>query len=550
MMNKILSILSLLISGILMPAIGHSQQQEVVFYDDFNDNRNKWHIGEDQNTAFDIRNGYYYFSSKRLQTTWFRYNPNVTTALDKNKDFLIEWSYIQVEGTNDWASGLICLFDSEAKNTYGLWINSGGDYGITQGPNTLNRGAPSVIAKGNNVTNTARIIKKGRTISFVINGQEVYTCPYNDLSIMHVGFQIGSIKTIAIDYLKVAYLPEDKTAPSIVITNPLVSRGLKVTKAGDWIEVTGKASDESGVDAVSINGSAATVDFEGNFKAKVSLQPGDNAINVVATDKKRNLGNFRFVITRGEENIVPVLDMDVVEKPGKYYALLMGIQDYNDEAIPDLDQPVIDASSLNTALLTKYTFEKENTTLLKNPSREQIFDALENLAKKITPTDNLLIFYAGHGYWDEVRKQGYWFPSDARKLNRSTWLTNADLKEYIGAIRSKHTLLITDACFAGSIFKSRSVMGGASLAIKQLYEFPSRKAMTSGTLKEVSDKSVFIEYLVKRLNQNTEKYLSAEQLFSSFKMAVINNSANGQVPQFGEIKEAGDEGGDFIFIKR
>jgi hypothetical protein len=156
----------------------------------------------------------------------------------------------------------------------------------------------------------------------------------------------------------------------------------------------------------------------------------------------------------------------------------------------------------------------------------------------------------GHGFWDEARNQGYWFPSDARRQNRSTWLTNADLKEYISAIKSKHTLLISDACFSGGIFKSRSVMAGASRAVKELYELPSRKAMTSGTLKEVPDQSVFIQYLVKRLQQNTEKYLSAEQLYSTLRIAVINNSANGQVPQFGEIKESGDEGGDFIFIKK
>jgi hypothetical protein len=93
-------------------------------------------------------------------------------------------------------------------------------------------------------------------------------------------------------------------------------------------------------------------------------------------------------------------------------------------------------------------------------------------------------------------------------------------------------------------------MAGASRAVKELYELPSRKAMTSGTLKEVPDQSVFIQYLVKRLQQNTEKYLSAEQLYSTLRIAVINNSANGQVPQFGEIKESGDEGGDFIFIKK
>jgi hypothetical protein len=32
------------------------------------------------------------------------------------------------------------------------------------------------------------------------------------------------------------------------------------------------------------------------------------------------------------------------------------------------------------------------------------------------------------------------------------------------------------------------------------------------------------------------------------KMAVINNSEN--IPQFGTIRNVGDNGGDFIFIKR
>jgi len=54
--------------------------------------------------------------------------------------------------------------------------------------------------------------------------------------------------------------------------------------------------------------------------------------------------------------------------------------------------------------------------------------------------------------------------------------------------------------------------------------------------------------LVKTVEGNAKKYLPSEQLFYSFKPAVLNNSIN--VPQFGEIKNAGDEGGDFIFIKK
>ena len=74
--------------------------------------------------------------------------------------------------------------------------------------------------------------------------------------------------------------------------------------------------------------------------------------------------------------------------------------------------------------------------------------------------------------------------------------------------------------------------------------------MTSGTLTEVPDKSVFIEYLIKRLEDNDSKYSTSQEMFVSMRTAVINNSPTGQVPQFGEIRETGDEGGDFIFVRR
>jgi hypothetical protein len=67
-------------------------------------------------------------------------------------------------------------------------------------------------------------------------------------------------------------------------------------------------------------------------------------------------------------------------------------------------------------------------------------------------------------------------------------------------------------------------------------------------MTEVPDRSAFVRYLVERLSENEDKYISSEQLFSSFRIAVINNS--DVIPQYGEIRNVGDEGGDFIFIKR
>jgi hypothetical protein len=232
-----------------------------------------------------------------------------------------------------------------------------------------------------------------------------------------------------------------------------------------------------------------------------------------------------------------------------YYALIIAVQDYPDQSVVDLDQPVSDAKSLRDELITDYTFEQQNITLLENPSRASIIETFDKLTATVQSTDNLLVFYAGHGVWDEQIEQGYWLPSDAKKSSKAAWLSNGTIRDYIRAIDSKHTLLITDACFGGGILKTREAFQ-SSKAMLEMYKLPSRKAMTSGALKTVPDKSVFIEYLIKALKSNDQPLISADQLFTTFKYNVINNSPNGQVPQYGVISQADDEGGDFIFLKK
>ncbi len=63
----------------------------------------------------------------------------------------------------------------------------------------------------------------------------------------------------------------------------------------------------------------------------------------------------------------------------------------------------------------------------------------------------MLIFYAGHGHRGEEMNQGYWLPRDAKGDNNSNWLSNSDLTDQLKVIDSKHTLVISDACFSGGI---------------------------------------------------------------------------------------------------
>ncbi len=247
------------------------------------------------------------------------------------------------------------------------------------------------------------------------------------------------------------------------------------------------------------------------------------------------------------------LDFDVSDYVGKAknYALVISVQDYEDESINDLENPIKDGSRLKDALLSYYMFEPENTSFLKNPSKTDLINELESFSKQITHNDNLLIFYAGHGDWDDQLEAGYWLPADAIKKDKSTWFPNSSLRDYIKGIKSNHTLLIADACFSGGIFKTRNLIGSdASVAIEELYTRKSRRAMTSGSLKIVPDKSVFVDMIVKELRRNKDIYLPAERLFYNIKETVIDNSANGQIPQYGEISGSGNEGGDFIFVRK
>lgn len=332
---------------------------------------------------------------------------------------------------------------------------------------------------------------------------------------------------------------KDTEGPKITL-----ARGVNVVATATR-RIAGQVTDDSGIESFTIGGHKVSFDASGQFVYDVPVAMGDNVIEIVAMDTQGNRSAKNMTVTR--QGSAQVAIPEAVIQPGKYHALIIAVQDYLSDTVTDLEFPLDDANRLAQSL-ESYSF-KGNIERLVNPTRQEVIEVLDQLSKKVRANDNLLIFYAGHGYWDEQFKQGYWLPADARQDSRASWISNATVRDYIRGIATKHTLLISDACFSGGIFKSRSAFNDAPKAVNLLYEMPSRKALTSGTLTEVPDKSVFVDYLVKRLDQNDNRYLPTEALFSTMRTAVINNSSMGQVPQYGEIREAGDEGGDFIFVR-
>ncbi len=339
----------------------------------------------------------------------------------------------------------------------------------------------------------------------------------------------------------------DMVPPEIKIISPRVDTSFTAHVSASDIYLVGRLTDESGIQSLRINEKIIATDENGFFQEAYNLANGLNVLKIDATDRLSNSCTKLLTLINipSKESRVTA---DEVNYEGENHGLIIGIDNYDDPGLVDLDNPITDATLLYSTLIGNYMFDPGNITLLKDPTRADIIKKLDELSYKLTDQDNLLIFYAGHGYWDKEKETGFWLPANAEKFSSVNWIRNSTIQDFVDDINTRHTLLITDACFAGSIFKSRGGFSDASVAVNKLYSLASRKAMTSGTLEEVPDRSVFLEFLLKRLLENEKKYLSASELFNSFREAVLNNSPN--IPQYGVIQDTGDEGGDFIFIKR
>jgi len=437
-------------------------------------------------------------------------------------------------------------------------------------PNIARNG--SVIARSYNMPVTGMIESKVGVANVLINDQPVDVDEKGNFS-TDVFLKVGKndIKVTAIDVLKnkvtkqfvinrervqTAAVPQsDASSPKIVIVSPDVTRGIFLVAEKSSITVIGKVESKIDLADVLINDQQTNLDEKGNFSADVLLKVGKNDIKVTAIDIHKNQTMKNFVINRKAGKIAVVKKEEPIPETGftsgKYYALLIAIQDYSNPEIGKLDYPVSDARQLMEVLSSRYNFEKENIKILNNPDRRTIYKTLQDSRKQLTGNDNLLIFYAGHGMWLDDMKQGFWLPSDAAGPNDpSDWIPNSSIRDYIKAIKAKHILLIADACFSGGIFKMREASSSPGTSVEKIYEMPSRKAMTSGSLKTVPDQSAFVEFLIKRLKENREPYLDSQKLFTSLRDSVINNSKVNQTPLYGAINEAGDEGGDFVFVRR
>ena len=325
----------------------------------------------------------------------------------------------------------------------------------------------------------------------------------------------------------------DTTPPVIEVVSGLISN-LEVET------ISGRVMSGSNIVSLTIEGTPVAIGADGAFSAERELPIGKSQLRIAAIDTRGNHSEVIVSVLRKPQ--IPKLNY------GKYYALVIGNNSYSD--FPKLRTAVADAEAIAKTLSENYGFD---VNLLLNATREDIIDSLFALRSKLKETDNLIIYYAGHGSLDENVDRGYWIPVNARLDRRSRWVSNADITDAIRGLRAKHVLVIADSCYSGKISRSAKSVDNSTGYISRMVEKSARVVMTSGGLEPVvdsggGDHSVFASKLLSALSEN-EGVMVGTELFQKVLRRVVLNAE--QTPQYSEIRFAGhDGGGDFVFVRK
>jgi hypothetical protein len=167
-----------------------------------------------------------------------------------------------------------------------------------------------------------------------------------------------------------------------------------------------------------------------------------------------------------------------------------------------------------------------------------------------------LIYYAGHGNLDRETDTGFWQPVDAEVDNDANWMSTTTLSRYLKAMTAKHIMVVADSCYSGTLLRAAptTVRSGMERTtyLTRMATKRARTVLTAGGLEPVLDgggggHSVFAKAFLDALRANTD-VIDGQALFGELKRPVILNSE--QTPQYSDIRGAGHDGGDFLFVRR
>ncbi len=326
--------------------------------------------------------------------------------------------------------------------------------------------------------------------------------------------------------------------PTSIILNPLQSDTLsEIPQVREsYFTLEGYAKATLGIQKIVLNDSIIVTDKSGYWEKMIHLSEGIN----IYTLTTYSLSN---------QSITDTIKLIYNKRKSTNYLLVIAANEY--ENWDQLKEPVPNANRFIDILIQKYQFERSNLKVLFN--EDYTIDNLEKelniLADKMSVNDNLIIYYAGHGYFDKGKNMGYWIPADGvPEISHLTnsYLSNDDLISYIRPNKGRHILIIVDACFAGSLIKSNyrgSDPNKSNWEAVKLTTYASRQVLASNINNLVKDENPFSEVIISFFEKSRKNFLTNDLIYQVKKE--VNKRKNNQILKSGRIE--GDDHGEFEF---
>ncbi|UCD88442.1 MAG: caspase family protein [Desulfobacterales bacterium] len=345
----------------------------------------------------------------------------------------------------------------------------------------------------------------------------------------------------------------DTAAPKIIITSPLLTRGIYVTKKEKTAQIRGVVVDESAVEWVKVNGIGVPFDDEGLFSFKVTLQRGDNRITVEALDEFSNQAKLLFVLRRDGEQLGSNTAGKHEQQTGiipsqefNRYAVIIGISKYKDRRIPPLQFAAADAQGVYSTLIDPNygRFKKKNVKLLvdNEATTVSIKKAIGTwLKRKAKKNDSVIIYFAGHGA-PEYDKT-YWVTHNADITDLySTSLSNLEISDMLNRVKAKSVVSFLDSCYsAATVNRGWNVRDILVKDPFQEFKGKGRVTITSSDGKEQSleltqfSHGVFTYYLINAMrgkaDQNIDGYVLLDEIWDYVKDKVTNTALEYGISQ-------------------
>lgn len=284
----------------------------------------------------------------------------------------------------------------------------------------------------------------------------------------------------------------------------------------------------------------------------ITLMDGENLIEVVAENVD---GQKSYATRKVHVGSVGLADASKLERTD--YALIFATDQYDNWS--DLVNPVFDSKTIAEELKNSYGFKVD---IVENASQSEVLKKLRDYAeKKYKPLDQLFIFFAGHGTYDQTFGEGFVVTreSQVNDEGKATYLSHNRLRSIVNNVPCDHIFLAMDVCFGGTfdaalassrgqdeeVYKEQNV--GEFITRKLTYK--TRRFLTSGGKTYVSDgipgkHSPFAKNFLEAMRSRGGKdgVLTLPELYTYVERLKIQ-------PRFGEFGDNAP-GSDFVFVMK